>query len=159
MQVVRRGLDGNVPHIERQFRQLSLNIGSVSIPADKRLHSEAVPQIVHAWPLALLVPHSRTFKELVDRTLKSGVTVLAPAAAVAITQERRVWMSGERFPPFPQVGLKLTCDAPGQWDQTRLVELRLADMQLARNIIGSCQRIFKTKIAVNSRNCDVRYLL
>ena len=89
MQVVRRGLDGNVPHIERQFRQLSLNIGSVSIPADKRLHSEAVPQIVHAWPLALLVPHSRTVKELVDRTLKSGVTVLVPTATVTANAFRR----------------------------------------------------------------------
>jgi hypothetical protein len=129
MQVVCRGLDGNVPHIERQFRQLSLNIGSISIPADKRLHSEAVPQIMHAGPLALLLPHSRTVEELVDRTLKSGVTVLAAAATVAIAQERRVWMNGECFPSFPQVGLKLTCDAPGEWDQTRLVELRLADPQ------------------------------
>ena len=129
MQIVGRGLDGNVPHIESQFRQLSLNVGSVLVPAYKRLHSEAVPKIMHPGALALLVPHSRTFKELVDRVLKSVMAVLMTAATVAVTQERRVWINGECPPPFPQVGLKLTCGAPGQRDQTRLVELRLADTE------------------------------
>jgi hypothetical protein len=117
MQVVSRRLDGNVSHVEGQFRETTLHIGSLPIPTQQGLHGETVPQIVNPRPPALFVAHARGHKELVDRSLNAGVAVGMKLATFAIAQERRTGMNRESFPPAPEISLEFTSRALGQGNQ------------------------------------------
>ena len=66
MQIVGRGLDGHMPHVEGQFRQAGLDIGPFLIPADERLNSEAVPEIMNARPSASFILDASVFKKLIE---------------------------------------------------------------------------------------------
>ena len=42
MQVVTRGLDGDMAHVEGQLGRTALHLASVSVPPDQRLHGDIV---------------------------------------------------------------------------------------------------------------------
>ena len=129
MQIVGRGLDGHMPHVEGQFRQAGLDIGPFLIPADERLNSKAVPEIMNARPSASFILDASVFKKLIDCKLKSRVTVVAKLAAITVAQKRRFGISRESLAALAQIALQFARAAGGQRHQTRLVELRFPDSQ------------------------------
>src|ERR1035437_6907825 len=47
-----------MPHVEGQFRKVALDVRTLLIPTDERLHREGVPQIMDARQFALVVTHA-----------------------------------------------------------------------------------------------------
>ena len=70
MQIVGRRLDGNVSHIEGEFRQAALNIRVVLVPADESLDGKSVPEIMHTGmaPRSLRTPAALKSRLIADRS-------------------------------------------------------------------------------------------
>jgi len=84
MQIVGRRLDGNVSHIEGEFRQAALNIRVVLVPADESLDGKSVPEIMHTGMAPPLIANTGGIKKPIDRGSKSRVTVGANATVIAV---------------------------------------------------------------------------
>jgi hypothetical protein len=93
-----------MPHVDRQSRQVGLDVGAVAIPTHQGLDREAVPYIVDTWSTTFAVQHVGGDDQAVDGLTQAStripVTTVAPPA-----QQRCTWIGVEWCgETLPQVG-------------------------------------------------------
>src|SRR2546422_10659575 len=97
-----------MPHVEGQFRQIALDVGTFLIPTDERLHREGVPQIMDARQFTLVVTHRSGLEKQPKGAMKSGSTVGAQRSTMSSAEKRRVRMNREFLPSLQQIRPQLT---------------------------------------------------
>jgi hypothetical protein len=116
-----------------------LDVDALSVPAQQRVDSVRVPQIVNTWQ----VPGSRADIGTLEKSaqaLSQSASRAGSKTSKATHQERRVGMAWKAAPQ-EQIGLHLARRVRGQRDEARFVELRWTDEQspLGGVVIGQAE--------------------
>src|SRR5689334_17495940 len=121
-EVIRRGRDGDMAHGGCEDRELGLDIDSSAVPAQERMDSMGMPQIMNAGD----TPFGRVDIGAVEEALQTPTEAhsrVGPQSSMAVHEKRR-GCSVRQTPANSQVHIHLASGIVGEGNEARLVELR-----------------------------------
>src|SRR5947209_838663 len=73
-------------HVEREFRQIYLDVLAVLVPSQECSHSEAVPEILNSWTTPVLVANTDRLEQLCDRLTEADAGI---STSSGVADQRR----------------------------------------------------------------------